>query len=291
VIEILDPGPLTTVQDGGRRGWASLGVPRSGAFDRAAWAAANRLVGNVPGAAGLEITLGGLALRTDQAVTIALTGAPCPGAPDWNVAVTLHAGTELRLGQPRHGLRSYLAVRGGLDVPAVLGSRSTDILSGLGPAALRAGDRVGVGAASGEPGSVATSPPASGAAQLSICWGPREDWFADPARQLLVTARWTVRPDSDRIGVRLDGPALPRARTGELPSEPTLPGAVQIPANGRPIVFGPDAPVTGGYPVIAVVDDLDLVAQLRAGDTVQFTPARRGTNPTLRPRPAPPRAR
>lgn len=291
MIEILDPGPLATVQDAGRWGWASLGVPRAGAFDRAAWAAANRLVGNDPDAAGLEITLGGLALRTDHAVTVALTGAACPGAPDWNAAVTLPAGTTLQLGQPRHGLRSYLAVRGGLDVPAVLGSRSTDTLSGLGPAALRPGDRLGVGAVRREPASVAASPPHTGEARLAICWGPRSDWFSEDAWRLLVDTTWTVRPDSDRIGVRLDGPALPRARQGELASEPTLPGAVQVPANGRPIVFGPDAPVTGGYPVIAVVDDLDRVAQLRPGDTVRFTRARRGTDPTPPLRPAPPQAR
>jgi biotin-dependent carboxylase-like uncharacterized protein len=202
----------------------------------------------------------------------------------------LPAGGTLRLGHPRHGLRSYLAVRGGLDVPATLGSRSTDILSGLGPAPVRSGERLGVGVAGGEPGAAAASPPALDEARLAICWGPREDWFSEAAPRLLVTGRWTVRPDSDRVGVRLDGPALRRARPGELPSEPTLPGAVQIPANGRPIVFGPDAPVTGGYPVIAVVDDLDRVAQLRPGDTVRFTRARRGTDPTRRPQPGPPQA-
>jgi biotin-dependent carboxylase-like uncharacterized protein len=288
VIEVLGVGPLATVQDLGRPGWAVYGVPRSGAFDRAAFAAGNRLVGNAPGCAAIEFVLGGLEVRTDSALTIALTGAACPGAPDWGTPVTLPAGATLRLGQPARGLRSYLAVRGGIDVPVVLGSRSTDTLSGLGPAPLRVGDRLPVGAPTGEPGSAAAVSDA-GEPVLPVVWGPRDDWFAPAAKALLLGSAWTVRPDSDRVGVRLNGPRLPRSRTGELPSEPTLPGAVQVPADGRPIVFGPDAPVTGGYPVLAVVDDLGAAAQLRPGDTVRFTPAPRGRFPTSRPRPEPPR--
>jgi biotin-dependent carboxylase-like uncharacterized protein len=291
VIEIVEPGPLTTVQDGGRTGWAALGVPRSGAFDHAAWAAGNRLVGNDPAAAGLEVTLGGLALRTDEAVTIALTGAVCPGAPDWNAAVTLPAGSTVRLNRPAQGVRSYLAVRGGIEVAAVLGSRSTDTLSGLGPAPLRRGDQIAVGAASSEPASTATYPPATGDVVLAICWGPRDDWFSADAKHVLVNTTWSVRPDSDRIGVRLDGPPLPRAKLEELPSEPTLPGAIQVPIDGRPIVFGPDAPVSGGYPVIAVADDLGPAAQLRPGDPVRFTLERGGAGPTSRQRRGQPPAR
>ena len=270
MIEILEPGPAATVQDLGRAGYAALGVPRSGAFDRGALRLANRLVGNPDGAAGIELTLGGLALRFADPATVALTGAACPGAPDHDAPVSLPAGAVLRLGTPARGLRSYLAVRGGLAVPAVLGSRSTDTLSGLGPERLRAGDQLpvgtdGVGAVSPQ----AAAPPGPAPA-LRLRLGPRADWFTEQARTALLTTTWTVRADSDRIGVRLDGPALHRARTGELPSEPMLPGALQVPPDGRPIVLGPDAPVTGGYPVIAVLDDLDPVAQLRPGDAVRF---------------------
>ena len=287
MIEILEPGPLATIQDSGRRGWAALGVPRSGAFDRAAFGAANRLVGNDPGAAAVEITFGGFALRAENALTVALTGAPCPEAPDWNAPVTLPAGIILRLGRPDRGVRSYLAARGGFEVPAVLGSRSTDMLSALGPAPLRSGDRLRIGAVRGEPSAAPGSVPASGAKALQIVWGPRDDWFTADAQHALVEQVWTVRSDSDRVGVRLDGPLLHRSRPGELPSEATLPGAVQVPADGRPIVFGPDCPVTGGYPVIAVVDDIDPAAQLRPGDAVRFTPARHGTHPRTPRRPAP----
>ena len=147
MIEILAPGPLATIQDRGRPGYAHLGVGCSGAADREALDRANRLVGNDPAAAAIEVTLGGLAIRLPSPATVALTGAECPGAPGWNVAVTLPAGSHFALGVPRTGLRSYLAIRGGIAVPAVLGSRSTDTLGGLGPAALRAGDQVPTGSA------------------------------------------------------------------------------------------------------------------------------------------------
>jgi biotin-dependent carboxylase-like uncharacterized protein len=268
MIEILDPGPLATVQDLGRTGWAALGVPRSGAFDRAALRLANRLVGNAENTAAIEVTLGGLAIAARDAVTFALTGAACAGL-DWGVPITVPAGRVVRLGRPRLGLRSYLAVRGGLDGPAVLGSRSTDTLSGLGPAPLRAGDVLPVGTAAGSVSGAAAAPRAPSGV-LDVLLGPRDDWFTKAAAELFAASEWTVRPDSDRVGLRLDGPKLERDRTGELPSEPTRPGAVQVPGDGRPIVFGPDAPVTGGYPVLAVLTDLDQAAQLRPGETVRF---------------------
>lgn len=275
MIEVVATGPLATVQDRGRRGWAALGVPRSGAFDRSSAALANRLVGNAVEAAVIEATLGGLVVRALDAVTVACTGAVCPG-PAWGVAATLPAGRVLRLGTPAGGLRSYLAVRGGVDVGAALGSRSTDRLSGLGPAPLRPGDRLPVGPQPTAPPSGAIAAPIPSGRVLDVLAGPRADWFADGALDHLAGQVWTVRGESDRIGVRLDGPALTRARHEELPSEPTLPGAVQVPADGRPIVFGPDAPVTGGYPVVAVLTDaaLDLAAQCRPGDAVRFRPVR-----------------
>jgi biotin-dependent carboxylase-like uncharacterized protein len=271
MIEVIAPGPLTTVQDGGRAGLAALGVPRSGAFDRAALRLANRLVGNPPEAPALEITFGGVELLVHDAATVALAGAPCPGL-DQAVPVTLPAGSRMRLGVPAHGLRSYLAVRGGVAADPVLGSASTDTLSGLGPAPLRAGDRLPIGPEpAGQVSSVAGGI-ARGGGVLRVVAGPRDDWFEPGALDVLTAATWTVRADSNRIGVRLDGPRLERARTDELPSEATLPGAVQVPPDGRPIVLGPDAPVTGGYPVIAVVRDadFDLAAQLRPGDRLRF---------------------
>jgi biotin-dependent carboxylase-like uncharacterized protein len=271
MIEILAPGPLTTVQDLGRPGYAALGVPRSGAFDAPALRLANRLVGNPEGAAGLELTFGGLELRCLEPVTVAFTGAVCPGAPDWGAARSLPAGSVIRLGAPARGLRSYLAVRGGLAVDPVLGSRSTDTLSGLGPPRLTAGDRLPLGPAAGAVSGAAAAPPSARPPRLAVRFGPRDDWFAAAARDRLLDAEWRVRPESDRVGLRLDGPRLDRTRSGELPSEPLLPGAVQVPPDGRPIVFGPDAPVTGGYPVLAVLLDPAAAAQLRPGDPVRFT--------------------
>lgn len=285
MIEILASGPAAYVQDGGRFGYAALGVPRSGAFDRAAWRAANRVVGNPPGAAVLEVTLGGLSIRATAACTVAVTGAPCPGAA-CGTAITLAAGDRLRLGRPSTGARSYVAVRGGIDVPPVLGSRSTDTLGGLGPAPVRPGDRIPVGPQPVTPVSGADAVPGGRLDRLRLLPGPRADWLEPDSVARLTTTEWRVRADSDRIGVRLDGPALRRRRQDELPSEPTLPGAVQLPADGRPIVFGPDAPVTGGYPVVAVVADADLdaLAQLRPGDTVWFSSAP-GAAPATRARP------
>ncbi|HEY2299129.1 MAG TPA: biotin-dependent carboxyltransferase family protein [Jatrophihabitans sp.] len=271
MIEIVEPGPLASVQDLGRPGWAALGVPRSGAFDRGAARLANRLVGNDVGAGVLEVTLGGLAFRALDAVTIALTGAPCPGL-DWGIAVTLRPGTLVRLGTPVRGLRSYLAARGGLAVAPELGSCSSDLLSGIGPSPLQRGETLAVGPApTASPSGVAAAP-RSGPAEFAIHPGPRVDWFEAGALDRLTAQPWQVRTQSDRVGVRLDGAALRRVRPGELPSEPTLPGAVQVPADGRPIVFGPDAPVTGGYPVIAVLTEvaLDAAAQVRPGDLVRF---------------------
>ena len=288
MIEVLDPGPLSIVQDLGRTGHRALGVCAAGAADHGSHRLANRLVGNDPAAATIEITLGGLWIRALDAVTVAFTGARCSlGASvplAWATPVSLPAGTALRLGTPARGLRSYLAVRGGIDVPPVLGSRSTDTLSGLGPPPLAAGDRLEIGTAiTGVPSEIPAEP--SGAprgqdstAQVCVWPGPRCDLFGEAGWQLLTSTRWQVDPTSNRIGVRLGGPGLRREPGPELPSEPTLPGAIQVPGNGRPIVLGPDAPVTGGYPVIGVVaaHDLDQLAQLRPGDTLRLIgPAQR----------------
>jgi len=270
MIEIVAPGPLATIQDSGRTGYAALGVARSGAFDRQAAASANRLVGNDARVPVIEVTYGGLVLRALDAATVAITGAPCAGVEHGSPR-SLAAGQLVALGAPLRGLRSYLAVRGGFAVERTLGSASTDLLGRLGPDPLRAGDVLRVGAQPAGPVSETSAATRSTGGSLRVLPGPRVDWFADGAIDHLLDSAWTVRAESDRVGIRLDGRAIERAVTDELPSEPTRPGAIQIPADGRPIIFGPDAPVTGGYPVLAMLVDLDPAAQLRPGDEVRFT--------------------
>lgn len=276
-LTVLRPGPSTTVQDEGRAGQAGLGVGRSGACDRASARLANRLVGNPPGSAVLEVTLGGLAVRPGVDLLVVTTGAPCPGAPH-NAPRVLRRGEELTLGAPSCGLRTYLAVRGGIDVPQVLGSRSTDVLSGLGPAPVAAGDVLPVGSVGADhpdlPGvEVAAVPvPAEGTLVVAVTPGPRRDWFTDAAWSRLLSQTWEVTSDSNRVGLRLDGDPLERTRDGELPSEGMLRGALQVPPSGRPVLFLADHPVTGGYPVIGYVDDADVdrCGQLRPGQPVRF---------------------
>jgi biotin-dependent carboxylase-like uncharacterized protein len=281
MLEVLRVGGLTTVQDHGRPGLAHLGVPPSGALDRPALDLANRIVGNPLGTAGLEITLGGLVLRAAVPLTVALTGAPGPvrvgsrPAP-LGTAVVLPAGSLLTIGYAESGLRRYLAVAGGVAVPPVLGSRSTDTLSGLGPPSLRQGDRLAVGSPAGPPSSVDFSGVAAipGELIVGVRFGPRDAWFTDPTQ--LLRHAYQVSPMSDRVGARLTGPALSRADLGELPSEPVVTGAIQVPADGRPLVFLADHPTTGGYPVIAVVDakEVPRLAQARPGTSVRFRESR-----------------
>jgi len=273
MIEVLATGPLATVQDLGRFGYQHLGVARSGAADLGAHRLANRLVGNAETAATIEITSGGLAVRLSTTATIALAGAPCPGAPGWQVAVTVPAGCRFALGPAESGLRSYLAVRGGIAVEPVLGSRATDLLSGLGPPVLAVGTQLAIGTdTAGSPAGEPAPAPAPSTAPVRVLPGPRTDWFTDPSE--LFDRSWTVQPDSNRIGVRLAGSPLRRSRPGELPPEPMLPGAIQVPPSGQPIVLFRDAPVTGGYPVIGVLPaaELDRIGQLRPGDQLRFQP-------------------
>jgi biotin-dependent carboxylase-like uncharacterized protein len=277
-LEVLATGPLATVQDLGRPGLAAVGVGRSGAADRDALRLANRLVGNEEGAAGGEVTFGGLVVRALRAVTVAVTGAVGPlsvGAV--NSVVHLAPGRRLALGTPTAGLRSYLAVRGGITVEPVLGSRSWDVLAGLGPKPLAVGDVLPAGPPPVTEPCVDLAPvaaPEAGEVVLRVRPGPRDDWFTADAVRELLSAVWTVGAASDRVGMRLDGPALPRAMEGELPSEGMVPGALQVPPGGRPVLFLADHPVTGGYPVIATVlrDDLSRAAQARPGRPLRFTP-------------------
>lgn len=276
---VVDAGPLTTVQDRGRPGWAHLGVPRAGALDAGAAALANRLVGNDDGAALLETTLGGVTVRLAAAATVAVTGAACAVRVDGRAVafaepVTVRAGAEVVVGPAREGVRSYLAVAGGVQVPPVLGSRSTDTLAGVGPAVLVAGAVLPLGRPSARPAPVdAHAVRRDGRpVVLRFATGPRRDWFTGPAVTTLTAAPYSVQADSNRVALRLDGPRLERSRPGELPSEGLVLGAVQVPASGRPLVFLNDHPTTGGYPVIGVVhpDDLDACAQLRPGELVSF---------------------
>ena len=274
-LTVVETGPLTTVQDAGRFGQGALGIGRSGACDRAAYRLANRLVGNDDGAAVLEVTFGGLVLRADGDVVLATTGARCAGTPH-NAPLTLAAGEQLALGAPVTGARTYVAVRGGIDVPRVLGSRSTDLLAGLGPDVLAAGDRLPVGHSVCQmPGvDVAAVPePEAGEVVVQVQPGPRRDWFTDDAWASLLNQRYTVTAQSNRVGLRLDGVPLKRTSTRELPSEGMVRGALQIPLSGTPVLFLADHPVTGGYPVVGyVVDrDVDRCGQLRTGQTLRFT--------------------
>ncbi|MFE9992017.1 biotin-dependent carboxyltransferase family protein [Streptomyces sp. NPDC005381] len=283
-LSVVRAGALTTVQDQGRPGHAHLGVPRSGALDAPAAALANRLVGNATGAAVLETTLNGCSLRPRSAVVAVVTGAPCPvtvdGRPSaWGAPVRVPAGALLDIGPARAGVRSYVAVAGGVAVDPVLGSRSTDLLSGLGPAPLADGTVLPLGCPGAGHARVDVVPPPAPPAELvlRVTPGPREDWFTGSAVRTLTTRSYRVSSASNRIGLRTEGPALERAVSGELPSEGMVLGAVQVPPDGRPVVFLADHPTTGGYPVIAVVRETDLPAAAQAvpGIPVRFVAVRR----------------
>ncbi|MGW1776962.1 5-oxoprolinase subunit C family protein [Streptomyces sp. NPDC002104] len=281
-LEVVRAGALSTVQDQGRPGYAHLGVPLSGALDTGARALANRLLGNPAGAAVLETTLDGVALRAvGGTVTVAVTGAPCAvrvcGRPvAWGAPVLLRPGAELEVGRAESGVRGYVAVRGGFAVEPVLGSRSTDLLSGLGPPVLVAGAVLPVGTPGPDPvagldGLAAPGPPSELVLPLRL--GPRADWFtAESVTGRLLRAAYRVSAASNRIGLRTEGPALVRARGGELPSEGMVLGAVQVPPDGQPVVFLADHPVTGGYPVVGVVAGPALAAAAQAppGTPIRF---------------------
>lgn len=286
-LEVVCTGPLTTIQDRGRPGFASVGVSESGAADRKAHDSANRLVGNTPDAATLEITVGGFAVRSVGPVTVAVTGARAPltvnshEVADYSI-LHLDDGDLLEFGYAEVGLRSYLAARGGIDVPTVMGSRSTDTLSGIGPAPVAVGDRLLIGLDLADwPADELIPPPAEpeDPVTMRVRLGPRDDWFTPASIEALLHEIWTVTSDTNRVGARLQGPGpLHRSRSDELPSEGMVAGSLQVPPNGQPILFLADHPATGGYPVIAVVSAADLAAaaQLRPGHRVRFHQVRHG---------------
>jgi KipI family sensor histidine kinase inhibitor len=296
-LRVLSPGIHSLIEDLGRQGHSALGVSAAGALDRASLRRANRLVGNAPSAAAIETVAGGLKIQAVGDQVLAVAGAPSahnvvtpPASPDEETGGTenrqrtvpvaapfaLLDGEILTIGVPDAGFRSYVAVRGGVDVPAVLGSRSTDTMSGIGPKPLAAGQLLPSGGAaeSGVVGSPEIQPdyPSGGVTVLDIVPGPRADWFDQTALDSLCAQDWTVKPESNRVGMRLQGTPLERSRAGELPSEGTVAGAIQMPPEGLPVLFLADHPITGGYPVIGVVVDhqLDLAAQVPIGGRIRF---------------------
>jgi biotin-dependent carboxylase-like uncharacterized protein len=279
-LEVLRTGPLALVEDLGRPGLAHMGVTRSGAADRSSHALANRLVANPRDRATIEVTFGGFSARVRGGdVAIAVTGADTDPAVNGvpfgtNSIQYVQDGQVISLGAPHSGMRSYLAVRGGIDVCPVLGSRSYDVMSAIGPLPLQPGDVLPIGGHAGDLPEVDQAPVAAiedDVLELRVVPGPRDDWFIDP--DVLIRTNWLVTNRSDRVGMRLIGMPLEyRWPDRQLPSEGAAFGAIQVPPNGFPVILGPDHPVTGGYPVIGVLtdDDIDKVAQIRPGQTVRL---------------------
>jgi biotin-dependent carboxylase-like uncharacterized protein len=255
-----------------------------GAADRKSFKLANRLVGNCESAAALEITGGDFEARLLGSATIAVTGASSPIRVAGRLAaanspIRVPTGAEVVVGTPTRGVRSYLAVRGGLDTPPVLGSRATNLIAGLGFGALRRGDTLPIGRDAVSDLNVDLAPVAGWLDRVTIhvLPGPRHDWFTPESIRVIHSAAYTVTPTSNRIGIRLAGPPLARRTDRELPSEPVVRGAIEVPPDGQPILFLADHPTTAGYPVIAVAepDDVDRAAQLRPGQQVFFRASRR----------------
>jgi biotin-dependent carboxylase-like uncharacterized protein len=274
-LDVEEVGAQVTVQDLGRPGLAHLGVPRSGALDAPAHRLANRLVGNPESAATLECLDGRVTVRVHSSATVAVTGAEVPVSVDgrareWGSGFPVRAGALVEVGAATSGLRAYLAVSGGIAVTEVLGSRATDLLSGLGPDPVEIGDTLPLGPPTGAPVPVDAPRPPRRTGVLRMLLGPREDWFEPEAVSALDGSSYVVGSSSNRIGLRLEGDPIPWAGSEELPSEGMVLGAVQVPPNGQPVVFLHDHPTTGGYPVIGVVlaDDLASCAQLRPGERV-----------------------
>jgi antagonist of KipI len=280
-VTVLHPGLLTTIQDEGRWGYQHLGVPVAGPMDVLAHRLANALLGNPADAATLEATLVGPELRVDDDAWVALAGADLQPSIDGRDTpmgrpVKWRAGSVLRFGARTSGARVYIAIDGGVDVPLVLHSRATHVLSGLGGVegrALRAGDRLPLGDSSASPRARADFQVGltAGGARLRILPGPQLDSFDPSAFDAVQRGRYAVSSQSDRMGYRLSGGHLP-APAGEMISNAVFMGGLQVPPSGEPILLMADRQTTGGYPQLAVViaADLPLAAQLVPGDWVEF---------------------
>ncbi|HEY6894281.1 MAG TPA: biotin-dependent carboxyltransferase family protein [Rhodanobacteraceae bacterium] len=275
-VEVLRAGLLTTLQDGGRHGFATLGVGTAGAMDDVAQRLANALVGNSPDAPALEITLTGPRLRFEQATTIALTGAVHPGVPMW-CALDVDAGQVLDIGPARQGARAYLAIAGGFVAERVLASASVDVNARLG-LRLRDGDRIGVGASrlkrgrttwSLDPRSWFDADPAT---PIRLVRGTHFDALDAASRTAMFEREFRIASDSNRVGFRLDGPRLALSVPLELVSEPLARGTLQLPPGGQPIALMAEHPTVGGYPRIGHIAAVDVtrLAQRRPGDAVRF---------------------
>jgi antagonist of KipI len=283
MIRILEPGPQTTVQDLGRTGQMRYGIPPSGPMDRFAFVVANRLVGNADAAAALECTLVGPRLEVDAPGAVAVTGADMPltvngaEAPRW-ATIMLKAGDVVKLGPARAGVRSYIAFAGGLDVPLVLGSRSTYLrgrLGGLAGRALRKGDTLRAIPSGPVPPRCAerrAMPEYSGELAIRVVLGPQADRFSEAGIRALLGSRYDVLPQSDRMGVRLSGPRIEHARGHDIISDGIALGSVQVPGDGQPIVLLVDRQSTGGYTKVATVCSCDVgrIGQARPGQSIRF---------------------
>ena len=283
-LEILRAGPFTTVQDLGRPGWGWIGVPRGGAADAPSLRLANRLVGNREGAAGLEVTLAGPQISFAADAWVALAGSrfvasvghdPVPHA----TALRIRAGQTLSIGRTAEGARAVLAVRGGVEVPPVLGSRSTFVAGGFGGVdgrPLRRGDHLSIGAIDANARARAAREDLLPAYEAEGAWrvilGPQSDAFGDAARETLLGATYRVSTLADRTGLRLEGPRIVHSGGADLLPEGIAHGGIQVPADGQPIVLGCDHPTTGGYAKIATVIAADLwrIGQAKPGDRVRF---------------------
>jgi biotin-dependent carboxylase-like uncharacterized protein len=281
-LQILRAGPLATVQDLGRSAWRDRGISRCGALDELALGWGNLLVGNAPDTAGLEFTLGPASLRFDADCSIAVTGTDAdasldgqPLRPWWRRRV--RAGQTLKLAAPRERMRSYVAISGGIALPRELGSCSTDLKAGFGGLdgrALRDGDRLPLDPPATLPARAVGLRPPDWDATLRVLPGPEHEEFAPASRETFWRNGWQVTPQSNRMGYRLAGPVLVREHGAELASHGVLPGVIQVPPSGQPIVLLADAQTTGGYPKIGVVIRADLwkLAQLRLGAMLRFVP-------------------
>ena len=283
MIRILDAGPQTTVQDLGRTGQMRYGIPPSGPVDRFAFVVANRLVGNPDGAAALECTLIGPRLEVDAPGAMAVTGADMPvtvngaDAPRW-ATIALNAGDVVKLGPARVGVRSYVAVSGGLDVPLVLGSRSTYVrgrMGGLDGRALRKGDALRTLPSGPARSRCVESRAVSdyrSTQPIRVVLGPQDDRFTDAGIRALLDSPYEVLPQSDRMGARLSGPRIEHARGHDIISDGIALGSVQVPGDGQPIVLLVDRQSTGGYTKLATVCSCDIgrIGQARPGQSLRF---------------------
>lgn len=281
-IKIMQAGALTTIQDKGRFGYQKSGIGQAGAMDQEAYAAANRLAGNLPGAAVLEMTMQGATLKFMDKHLCALTGADMQAKLDGEPqeryqSFTVEAGQTLALGFAQSGLRGYLAIQGGIDVPKVLGSRSTDVksrLGGLEGRALKSGDELRVGESDGMPPIYTSLPVPDYPEEVTIraILGPQDDYFTDKGVATFFDNWYTVTPQSDRMGIRLEGAAIENKAGVDIVSDGITFGSVQVPANGMPIVLMADHQTAGGYAKIATVVSADLpkLAQLKPGQKVKF---------------------